>query len=206
MGKLMKKRSDGLWGWLCPLALAVVFLLGGLAGCLYAAQLSEPGEGAVASYLADYLRLLQTGELTLELGPILRSRVLLWLAVTVCGLTGLGLVGVSAVCGAQGFLLCYGCACFCRAVRGGAAAAAVLFGLPALLWAPVMLWLGCQSVGSAAALLRRCVLGGSGGEAVFSRSYWLRVLVGYGVMILCALVEYAVVPRLLAHLVGWLLW
>ena len=53
MGKLMKKRSDGLWGWLCPLALAVVFLLGGLAGCLYAAQLSEPGEGAVASYLAD---------------------------------------------------------------------------------------------------------------------------------------------------------
>lgn len=204
MGKLIKKRAVGLWGWLCPLMLAAAFLLGGLAGCFYAARLSEAGEGAVASYLADYLRLLGSGGLSPELGPILRGRLLLWLAVTLCGLTGLGLLGVPVLCGVQGFLLCYSCACFHRAMGGGTAAAAVLFGLPALMWAPVLFRLGCQSLDSAAALLRRCVTGG-GGRSVFSRLYWIRALLGCGVLVLCAVVEYALVPGLLARMTAWLL-
>ena len=203
MGKLVKKRADGLWGWLCPLVLAAAFLLGGLAGCLYAGRLSGAEEEAVTSYLADYMRLLQDGGPAPELGPILRERLLLWLTVTLCGLTGLGLLGVPVLCGAQGFLLCYGCACFRRAIGGGAAAAAVLFGLPALLWAPVLFLLGCQSLGSAAALLRRCVWGA--GEAVFSRLYWVRVFLGGAALILCAAAEYTVVPGLLVRLAAWLL-
>ena len=200
MGKLREKKWDWLRLGALPLVLAGAFLCGGLLGCLYANRLTDAGGSAVAAYVSDWLALLRGGELETAFLPVLRDRMLLWLAVTVCGLTGLGLIGVPVLCAGEGFFLCYAGACFCRSLGGqGIAAAVILFGLPALVWLPVLLMLGCQSMKSARILLGR-VLGENSAGPVFSRSYWLRVLLGAAGMVGCAGVEYAVVPALLGTL------
>lgn len=200
MGKLRAKKWDWLRLGVLPVALSGVFLCGGLLGCLYANRLTDSGGSAVAVYLSDWLRLLQGGALETSFFPVLRERMLLWLAVTVCGLTGLGLIGVPVICAEKGFFLCYAVACFCRSMGGqGMVSAAVLFGLPALIWLPLLLMLGCQSLKSALLLLGR-VLGENSTGPVFGRNYWLRVLLGAAGMAGCAVVEYTAVPVLLEGL------
>ena len=55
----------------------------------------------------------------------------------------------------------------------------VLFGLPALLWAPALFLLGVQSLAGAQQLLRR-TWGDGRGTLPFNRGYWLRACVCIG--------------------------
>ena len=77
------------------------------------------------------------------------------------------------------------------------AAGAIVFGLPALIWLPVLFQLGVQGLLASYALLRRAL-----GEGRYPLRYGRRYLARCGVCALalagCAAVEYFAVPVLLA--------
>ena len=177
--------------------LGALFLAGGTVGCLFAGLADGAGGASLAGYLADYLTLAANGTVARSFWPLLWQEARYFLAAAVLGLTALGLVGIPAVLCVRGFFLGFSAACFCRVFGlAGLVPAAVLFGLPALLWAPALFLTGVQGVLSSRCLLLR-VLGDSRGGPPFSSAYWLR-LAGCAVLVLaCAMAEYAAVPVLL---------
>ena len=138
------------------LLLGGVFFLGGLFGVLAAGQIEGESGLALQEYVSAYLNLSGSGGAEV---PVLRA---VWeqcrfpLAVCLLGFTGAGVVGIPLVFGVRGFLFAFGVACFCRLFGwAGLLPAAVLFGLPALLWAPVLFALGVSGMRGALALCRR---------------------------------------------------
>ena len=133
------------------------------------------------------------------------SLVILYLSVLVP--TGrMGVVAVAGLLPAAAVIsggpaaggLCYAAASFYRVFGlAGEVPAFILFGLPALIWLPVLFQLGVQGLLASYALLRRAL-----GEGRYPLRYGRRYLARCGVCALalsgCAAVEYFAVPVLLA--------
>ncbi len=113
------------------------------------------------------------------------------------GLTALGVAVIPGLFFARGFLLAFSTACFYRIFGGqGVWPALVLFGLPALFWAPAFFLAGWQSLSASLWHLRRW-RGQERGSGPFSPVYWLRLAVLCGLMLLAGGVECSVAPGLL---------
>ena len=198
MGRRQRMGWDLQFGQGAALALlGALFLAGGTAGCLFAGLADGAGGLSLAGYLADYLTLAANGTVARSFWPLLWQEGRYFLAAAVLGLTALGVVGVPAVLCIRGFFLGFSAACFCRVFgTSGLIPAAVLFGLPALLWAPALFLTGVQGLLSARCLLLRALGDGRGGPP-FSSAYWLRLLSCGALILACALAEYAAVPVLL---------
>ncbi len=177
--------------------LAAAFLTGGAAGCLLAALSGGAGAEELSSYLADYLTLAQQGELPRSHWPVLWDQVKYLLAALILGLTALGLAGFPILFGVRGFFFSFPVACFCRVFGGrGLFPAFVLFGLPALLWAPALFMAGVPGFLSAQQLLRRALGEGRGGLPL-NGAYWCRAGLCVGLALAAGLLECWVVPVLL---------
>lgn len=177
--------------------LGITFLLGGGAGCLFAALSDGTGAQELSGYLAGYLTLAQSGELPRGLWLLLWEQFKVLLATLVLSITALGVVGLPLLLGARGFALAFPVACFCRIFGArGLFPAFVLFGLPALLWAPAIFLLGTSGLLSAHRLLRRS-LGEGGGGTPLSGFCWYRVGLCLGLGLAAGLLEHWVVPVLL---------
>lgn len=177
--------------------LAAAFLTGGAAGCLLAALSGGAGAEELSSYLADYLTLAQQGELKRSHWPVLWDQVKYLLAALILGLTALGLAGFPILFGVRGFFFSFPVACFCRVFGGrGLFPAFVLFGLPALLWAPALFMAGVPGFLSAQQLLRRALGEGRGGLPL-NGAYWCRAGLCVGLALAAGLLECWVVPVLL---------
>ena len=112
-------------------------------------------------------------------------------------LAAVTVAGLPVLFGVRGFLFAFSAACLIRGFGGGGLFPAfVLFGLPALLWAPALFLLGVQSLAGAQQLLRR-TWGDGRGTLPFNRGYWLRACVCIGLSLAGGLLEYWVVPVLL---------
>ena len=177
--------------------LAVIFLLGGAAGCLFASLSGEAGAQELSSYLAGYLALAGEEGLPRSLWPVLWGQLKFSLAAIVLGLTGLGVVGLPVLFGVRGFFLACPSACFVRVfgVRGFFPSF-LLFALPALLWVPGLFLMGTPGFLSAQRQLRRS-LGEGRGEFPLNGSYWSRAGLCLGLSLAAGLLEYWVVPVLL---------
>ena len=177
--------------------LAVAFLFGGVAGCVLAALSGESGAEELGRYLVDYLTLYQDGQLSRSLWPVLWGQVKYLLAALLLGLTALGLVGFPILFSVRGFFVSFPVACFCRIFGArGLFPAFILFGLPALLWAPALFLMGVSGFFSSQQLLRR-VLGESRGVLPLSGTYWCRAGLCAGLALAAGFLEYWVVPVLL---------
>lgn len=181
-------------------ALAVVsaaFLAGGVAGCILAVLSGEAGAEELSRYLVDYLSLTQDGQLPRSLWPVLWGQVKYLLAALLLGLTALGLAGFPVLFSVRGFFFSFPVACFCRVFgKRGLFPAFLLFGLPALLWAPALFLMGVSGFLSAQQLLRR-VLGEGRGVPSLNGGYWCRAGLCAGLALAAGLLEYRVVPVLL---------
>lgn len=177
--------------------LAISFFLGGLAGSLLAALSGEAGALDLSGYLTDYLALAQENCLSESLWHLLWGELKYLLATLVLGLTALGLAGLPVLFGVRGFFFSFSAACFCRVFGGsGLFPAFVLFGLPALLWAPALFLAGVPSFLSAQQLLRRLTGEGRGGLSV-NGAFWYRAGVCVCLTLAAGLLEFWVVPVLL---------
>ena len=95
VGTRIRKHWDlpsGQGGALAVLGLC--FLLGGLAGCLFAALAENQGAVELGSYLEGYLLLARDGGLSVPLWSLLWTRLRDLLAVLILGLTALGVAGI----------------------------------------------------------------------------------------------------------------
>ena len=140
MGSLKRTQLSGLW---CVLIIAGGFLLGGALGCLLGCFAAESGMEEVSHYLHDFLALARSREVFWSVPSVLWNRGRWLLCCGVFALSGIGVVALPALFGLRGFLLAFGVSCFVRVFGAlGLIPAALLFAVPALLWAPGFLLLG----------------------------------------------------------------
>ena len=138
------------------LLLCGVFFLGGLCGVFAAGWISGESGLALQEYVRAYLTLSGVDGVEVSLWRAFWEHVRFPLAVWLLGFTGAGVAGIPLIFGVRGFLFSFGVACFCRLFGwAGLAPAAVLFGLPALLWVPVLFVMGMLGMRSALAVCRR---------------------------------------------------
>ena len=198
MGRRQRGGLDLQFGQGAVLVLlGVFFAAGGAAGCLFAGMADGEGGASLARYLADYLTLASGGTVERSFWPILWQELRYFAAAAVLGVTALGVIGMPVLFCVRGFFFAFSVACFCRVFGGiGLVPALVLFGLPALLWAPALFLTGVQGLLSA-----RCLLGRGLGDVhaalPFTPFYWLRIGICGLLTLACALAEYAAVPILL---------
>ena len=170
--------------------LGVMFAVGGLIGMICAGCVN--GESGAA--LGDYLNacLSQEGGWQVPVWSAAWRHLRFPLAVCLLSLTAAGVVGIPLVFGIRGFLFTFGVGCFCRLYGWpGVLPALALFGVPALVWAPVLFLLGLQGMGSALSLCRREALPLGG-------AFWRRWILCGIALWGCVLLEVLAVPRLLA--------
>ena len=205
----MGKREQEQWGLLIGhgagiALLSVVFLLGGIGGVLFSSVAGGDDAQQLSDYLIDYLTLAGEGIVFRPLWDLIWEQLKYLLAVSLLGLTALGIVGVPVLFGVRGFFFSFSVGCFCRIFGWtGFIPALVLFGLPALLWGPAFFLAGFQGLSSSRCLFRRC-LGDTRCPLPFSTAYWLRLCFCVFLSFLCVGIEYFVVPSLLraaAHIV-----
>lgn len=185
--------------------LGVFFLLGGLCGCLAAGFVDGGSGAALDEYLKAYLALAQERGSSLSTGAVAWDQLRFPLAVVLLGFTAVGLVCIPAVFCVRGFLFSFSAACFVR-VFGleGLVPAAVLFGIPALLWTPAFLILGVQGMTASYGVLRRCR--GEGGEPVFFWRYYLRrCVLCAGLLTACGVLTQLLLPELVGASAGFVL-
>ena len=175
--------------------LAIAFFIGGAAGCILAALSGGAGAEDLSRYLVDYLTLARGGQLSRSLWPVLWGQVRYLLAALLLGLTILGMVGFPILFCVRGFFFSFPVACFCRVFGSrGLFPAFLLFGLPALLWAPALFLIGVSGFLSARQMLS---LGEGRGGLPLSGAYWCRAGLCVGLSLAAGLLEYWVVPVLL---------
>lgn len=199
MGKRVGRKWDLPWEQGSALGiLSVCFLLGGVAGCLFAALSDGQGALELGTYLEDYLLLAGEGGLSSGLWPVIWGRLRYLLVALILGATAFGVLGLPILIGVQGFFLSFSVGCFCRVFGGaGLLPAFALFGLPALIWAPVLFLAGVPGLQRSRMLLNRVLHGGGKPAAVYSGELWCRAGLCVGLSLGCALLEYWVVPVLL---------
>lgn len=177
--------------------LALAFLAGGAAGCVLAALSSGADVEELSAYLTGYLALARDGSLPRGLWAVLWGQVRYPLAAAVLSVTALGVVGLPVLFAVRGFFLSFPAACFCQVFGGrGLLPAFVLFGLPALLWAPALFLTGTPGLLSSRQLLSR-FLGENRGGLPLNGGWWWRAGLCAGLVLAAGLLEYWVVPVLL---------
>lgn len=198
----MGMRIRRKWDWPSEqsntlVVLSIAFLFGGLVGCILAALSGGTGVEELSLYLVDYLTMTQDGQLPRSLLPVLWGQVKYLLAALLLGLTALGLAGFPVLFTIRGFFLSFPVACFCRVFGNrGLFPAFLLFGLPALLWAPALFLMGTSGFSSSQQLFRR-VLGESRGGLPLNGAYLFRAGLCVCLALASGLLEYWVVPVLL---------
>lgn len=196
MGKRVRKNWDllsGQTGAVC--LLGTVCLLGGLLGVLYVGLEDQAGAEGLRAYLTDYLSVLADGQVEVPLWPLLRERLGTLLLALLLGSTPLGVVGLPVLFCVQGFRFGFSVACFCRAFGGaGLFPAFALFGLPELIWLPLLFLTGTRGL-----LLIREMLTArrTGSGTVCVSGLWLRLGFYAVLFVVCVLIESMAVPVLL---------
>lgn len=178
-------------------ALGSAFVLGGVLGSLMASLIAGEAAEHLQAFLLDYLAAGQAGEIEARFWPMAWEQGRFLIGLCILGVTALGVAGIPVLFLVRGFLFSFSVAAFCRIFGPvGLASAFFLFGLPALLWAPVLFLAGCQCLEGAYALLRR-VLGDGWVPLPQSSVYWGRLaLYGLG-LIVCVMLECMAAPVLL---------
>ena len=122
-------------------ALGCSFILGGVLGSLMVSLIAGQAAQELESFLRDYLSAAQAGEIQARFWPMLWEQGRFLIGLCILGVTALGVAGIPVLFLARGFLFSFSVAAFCRIFGPvGLASAFFLFGLPALLWAPVLFW------------------------------------------------------------------
>ena len=206
MGKRVKNRWAILWDQGAALVfLGGMFLLGGIAGGIFVGLAQGEGAQELGNYLSSYLTLAAEGTVVRSFWPLMWEQVRYLLAAGILGVTAIGVVGLPVLFCVRGFFFSFSVGCFFRVFgSAGLLPALVLFGLPALVWAPGLFLAGTQGWLNAYRLLRRGLGEGRSELLVGQPTFWARMGLCCVLFFICGALEYFVVPVLLravAHVV-----
>lgn len=205
----MRRAVAGIWdvqepGVLPALTVtAVCFFLGGLAGCLLAAQVDGGGSESLAAYLEGFLQASVDGAVETPGLPVLIWETVRWpLLAALLGFTALGLLGLPVLFLTRGFLMGFSIAAFVRLFgSGGCLLAVLVFGVSGVFSLPALFVLGVQSLVAARSLAGR-FSGERRAPSPYGRAYFLRWGVCAGALFMCVVLEAFAVPALLAGAAG----
>lgn len=189
----MKHRDlSGLW---YVLIVAGCFLTGGILGCLVGTYAGDGGGGELEQYLREFIALADASEVSWSIPAVVWNRGR-WLVC--CALFGMSAVGMGILpllFGMRGFLLTFGISCFLQVFGGlGFLPAILLYGVPAILWAPSFLMLGIFFLRRSLSLFRKTAeVAPAEGRGEIDRG-----LLAAGVLFAgCVAFECGLLPRLL---------
>jgi len=186
-------------GAACALLLGAAFLIGGIAGCLVAGSVHGQGGEALRTYLEIYLSLAKEGNLTVRFWQVVWEQVRILALAFALGFTAIGVAGIPMLFVLRGFEFAFSVACICRVFGAeGLVLALCLFGFPAILRIPTLFVLGGGSLIQAYRLLCRYTGGNMSGQGRDWRIY----AVCAGAAMLCAALEYVMLPVLIGACAG----
>lgn len=174
--------------------LGILFAMGGLGGCLVAGHLDRTSGAALEKYLRAYFSATQGNLASPGLGSVVWHQLRFPLAVLLFSFTTVGMICIPLVFCVRGFLFSFSIACFLRLFGwAGLVPAAVLFGLPALLWAPVLFMLGLHGMNRSYGILRH-LRGEHYEQEIVPTQHWNQYLFCSLALTLCAVLEYVILP------------
>lgn len=178
--------------------MAVVFVIGAIAGCTLASRVDGSGEDALINYLDGFLNVAVSGD---SIKPKLMT--LLWksirwaLVVFLFGFTPLGLIGVPVLFLIRAFLLSFSIASFFRILGvNGLLFSFVLFGITGLIYIPILFVLGIQSFLNAGSIVGR-ITGESRRSTGIKRSDLFCCCICFLALFFCCVFEYSAGPAIL---------
>ena len=192
-----RTRGSGLTGVLPLLFICGSFVFGGLLGCAFSAAVDSDTALQIKEYLTEYMFLAQSRQLVWSVPAVFWNQGRWLLLCVLFGLSVFGVAVLPTLFAARGFLFVFSIGCFLRFLGNvGMLPAVVLFGIPALLWAPGMLIAGTISLSSSFRVLRDkgsgvISLGGYGQAARKS------LVLSFLLFVLCVCLECGLLPRLL---------
>lgn len=204
MGRRKKWKVDLLSGQAAALILlSALFLIGSVIGCVTAGLIRDPS-GALLDYVRGCLELLTHDDAAPRFISVLWGTFRFPVVAVLLGFTALGVAGIPVLFAVRGFLMCYAVAVFYRILGlAGLVLGLILFGFSALIWMPVLSYLGCRGLLRAYGLFRR-----ASGDGRYSLRNSGTFLISCGAcavaLCLCAMLECLVVPILLQRVSGML--
>lgn len=178
--------------------MAVVFFLGGLAGCTLADQTEGGGEAALSSYLNGFLNIAESGEMVKPEFIFLFWKSIRWpLFVFFLGFTPLGLIGIPILFLIRAFLLSFSIASFFHILGAkGLFFSFSVFGITGLICIPILFVLGVQSFLNAGTILGR-ITGENRRRAGVKRSDIFCFCICFILLLVCCFIEYSAGPTIL---------
>ena len=191
--KALKKADMSSNGMTAALIImAVVFFVGGVAGCILAGRAEGEGEAALNGYLDGYLNNAVSGEMAKPSFFVLLWKAVRWpLFVFLCGFTPVGLIGIPVLFLARAFLLSFSISSFFRVLGAkGLLFAFSVFGLSGLIYIPILFVLGIQGFLNSGSVIGR-ITGETRRCMSLNRSELIRYCVCFLILLLCTLFEFS---------------
>lgn len=165
-------------GLLCTLFPAAFFLLGVVAGGVYAGRMPDDVGAELSAYLHTYLAFAQGQKVTAGTVCALVWAYTRWsVCAFFCGFTSVGMVLLPLAAAAFGFFSAYAVGCLVAAFgSGGIWAAFALFGLRSCVTVPCFFLVAAHAWCLSAALFRVSFGRGHPFSPVYDRSWWLSLV------------------------------
>lgn len=179
------------------IVLAVVFFIGGLAGCALAGRTEDGGAAALNGYLDGYLNVAASDEIARPEFFFLLWKAIRWpLFAILLGFTPIGLIGVPVLFLVRAFLLSFSIASFFHVLGPkGLFFAFLVFGITGLVYIPILYVLGTQSFLSAGLIVGR-ITGENRRYAGIKRSDVFCCCICFVILIACSFIEYSTGPAI----------
>ena len=196
MGRMERTQVSGVW--YVPIV-AGCFLFGGVFGCLLGSLAGDAGLVEIEEYLRDFLVLTHNREVVWTVPSVLWNRSRWLLCCGVFALSAAGIAIIPILFGFRGFLLAFGVSSFVRVFGAvGLLPAALLLGVPALLWVPGFFVLGVMCLRRSARSLRK----GETTQVPGMHDAGKRICIAGLFLVLCVIFECGLLPRLLSAAAG----
>ncbi len=194
--KFLDLPSNGVTAAL--IVISIVFLIGGLAGCILAGRSAGEGEAALSGYLEGFFHAALSGDMFKPEFVMLLWKSIRWpLLAYIFGFTPIGLIGIPVLFLVRAFLLSFSIASFFHVLGlKGLLLAFSVFGLFSLVYLPILFVLGIQSFLKSGSIIGR-ITGETRRNIHSSHSDVLCCLVCFVSLLLCCFIEYSISPLIL---------
>ena len=188
--KVWDLPSNGAAGAL--IIIAVMFFIGGLAGCTLVGRADGGGEAALSSYLDGFLNVAESGEIVRPTFVSLLWKAIRWpLFALFLGFTPLGLICIPALFLIRSFLLSFSISSFFYVLgTKGLLFAFSVFGITSLVYIPILFVLGIQGFLNSGMIIGR-MTGENGRGPSVKRSDFFCFSVCFLILLLCCFIEYS---------------
>ena len=187
--------------------MAVVFFIGGLAGCTLAGRTEGGGEAALSGYLDGFLTVVESGKIVRPAFVSLLWKAIRWpLFALMLGFTPLGLICIPVLFLIRSFLLSFSISSFFHVLGAkGLLFAFSIFGITSLVYIPILFVLGIKGFLNSGTIIGR-LTGESGRSIGIKRSDRFCCCICFLILLLCCFFEYSMgsaVLKLAAELLNY---